>query len=854
MYGPKPIGGGTYNMFGGGSYGGAPHNAPFSRHRAGYITKRRREDDYEGTPYKSWTKHAPRGYGYIAIDPSSLHNNKITPSMIDPQYPAGQDWHTTYGYDYKTADPSQRQNRDRDGYYGNGTYVSAALGFLKGRAGPALRGAIRGGIAGANTDDGLGGILRGALGGAATGLITGAGTYAGGGSGAHVNSLFASSKKKINMVPIQQQDGDMLRLSDTEEIMTVYGNPIEYATPEDQVAGKGRVKDLQQVMIDITPGNNLHFPKLSKLVPNWSEYHMLQCIFIFESTIPQNLETKELNYGEIIMATQHDYDAQEWTHIDQMKDHHNSTCGRIEVLNRKPFLHGVECDAKKLPGDGHKRIRLGGILDSNRKDYDQGRFYFNLQGTPESLAGKPIGKLKMYYTLVLRNRNDTGHKGQDIKETHLIKDMGVTGALVGGTDVDSNGLPSDFTGVVPTSSYARGHQGLELLFKDFDTTADKILGSSVPVKVTSYGHPARGHTTPDIDLHDYNKFPANAKDIVWPSIIPTHSVTVDGVPTPKPFPCIAAGGSSGLDGVAINYMPVSTYTNAQWGDTQLRKWEFGYNFAPVQIEFPQTLTGNYEITITMEGVFGPHGAGPTSTPNEITGVHATTGSTTNHLIQQPWRAAWSPFDEGQDYDNALSKATEHMFYPTDITELPIQLPEGSSWTISPGGIGNLFTQNMAGMATDNGIVGGLPKHGMRHLYPIVTGNVALNRDLMVSGTGTPYQPYGLGDPSRRDDLKQTSFRFDSGPRRITYTCHVHLSRATQHQGTNRILLKIPVCPSVPNSESNRWMAENLRVNSAAVRVTQYNAHSNLGNGGQPVVDPQNVLTTKYSPNVSAIWT
>lgn len=575
---------------------------------------------------------------------------------------------------------------------------------------------------------------------------------------------------------------------------------------------------------------------------------MLQCIFIYESTIPQNLETKELNYGEIIMATQHDYDAQEWTHIDQMKDHHNSTCGRIEVLNRKPFLHGVECDAKKLPGDGHKRIRLGGILDINRKDYDQGRFYFNVQGTPESLAGKPIGKLKMYYTLVLRNRNDTGHKGQDIKETHLIKDMGVHGLRMSGDTLNEQGLPADFTGVVPSSSYARGHQGLELLFKDFSTTADKLLGSSVPITVNSYGHPARGHSTPDIDLYDYNKFPANAKDIVWPSIIPTHSVTEDGVAITKPFPCIAAGPQSGLDGVAINYMPVSGYVDGTYGDTTVRQWDFGYNFAPVQIEFPQTLTGNYEITITLEGCFGPHGAGPTSTPNYMNGTNEA-----GEFTEQPWRVPWGIYSQGLDYDNILSRATEHMFYPTDITEFPVQLPEDSTWNNNPPG-NHAGNQNIAGMSTDNNIVGGLPKHGMRHLYPIVTGNVALNRDILMSGTGSPYQPYGQADPSLRDDLKQTSFRFDSGPRRITYTCHVHLSRATQHQGTNRILIKIPVCPSVPNADSNRWMKENLKVHSASVRCTQYNAHSNLGEGGQPVVDTQNVVTTKYSPNVHAVWT
>jgi len=738
-----------------------------------------------------------------------------------------------YGGSYRDATAAQQANRLADGMYGQGGYFGDLWAGIKRNSGPIIRGGLRGTVQ--NLHRGKYGAALGGLRGAIIGGITGQGAYK--------NQLFVDSQSSMTKEIIKKQDGDMLRIQDEEVVATIYGNSMEYQNSAAMAAGNGRVKPVEFYNIDITPGNFEHFPKLASMITNWSEYHMVQCVMIYRTIIPRNYEVNELSYGDVAMATQMNYDAPEWTHVDQLKDHHNSTCGRIEPSGADTFYHGVECDWSKLPGDGHKRIRLGGVLDSQKADYDIGRFKMCVQGTPESLVDKPIGQLSMYYNIILRNQNNVGTKGNDVNQTTYIKDY--SGLRYDGTvhaiplvcaDNAEAGLTPTMNCFLPEHcENTRGNKELELLFKEYSETADKTVGSSIGVKIDSYGHPMRGHTNPILELHDFNTLPANAKDQDWPEVLPLYALpqpVSEGAPFPVapgptnsknvPFP-VYNDPAGPLHYTAINAFPAVDYpadAGSKWGD---------YIFSPICIEFPQTLTGNFEIEVCLEGQFKPKWDTSSAT----------------HPYHRPFN--------GATHFGALLVA------PSDIGQFPMQettheKPDEEAKGADDEGTPLTLISEMSALAAL-----GKNKGGMRHLYPVVCGNVDLNKDILMSGTGSPYGPFGRGDDDARGDLKQTSYRFDVSARRMTYTVHVHLSRATRQQGRNLVLLKIPTGLQVTNewssaaADNQKLRDGGMAVYSSSVSVKQYNAHGYLGKSGQQVVNSLNEIIQQYNPDNGKTW-
>jgi len=99
------------------------------------------------------------------------------------------------------------------------------------------------------------------------------------------------------------------------------------------------------------------------------------------------------------------------------------------------LAHGVEADPGKIVGDGHKFVRLGGLLATDdQRDYDHCTFSLAQSNIPAELAAKEIGCLYVAYTVKLMKPKLHANRGLAIKTFRAISSPGlaVTGTATVG--------------------------------------------------------------------------------------------------------------------------------------------------------------------------------------------------------------------------------------------------------------------------------------------------------------------------------------------------------------------------------------------------------------------------------------
>ena len=166
-----------------------------------------------------------------------------------------------------------------------------------------------------------------------------------------------------------------------------------------------------QDVFTVSPGIEKTFPWLSQIAANYEEYELMQCVFEYDghSLVGIN-DTLEVQ-GSLCMATQMNVKDKAFRDRHEMERFpHASKCAQHGSM-----AHGVECDPRKITGDGHRYIRMGGLAkDEDPRDFDHAKFTLGQYNTPTELFGKEIGQLFVFYTVKLIKPKISSGRGDAI--------------------------------------------------------------------------------------------------------------------------------------------------------------------------------------------------------------------------------------------------------------------------------------------------------------------------------------------------------------------------------------------------------------------------------------------------------
>jgi hypothetical protein len=166
-----------------------------------------------------------------------------------------------------------------------------------------------------------------------------------------------------------------------------------------------------QDVFTVSPGIEKTFPWLSQIAANYEEYELMQCVFEYDghSLVGIN-DTLEVQ-GSLCMATQMNVKDKAFRDRHEMERFpHASKCAQHGSM-----AHGVECDPRKITGDGHRYIRMGGLAkDEDARDFDHAKFTLGQYNTPTELFGKEIGQLFVFYTVKLIKPKISSGRGDAI--------------------------------------------------------------------------------------------------------------------------------------------------------------------------------------------------------------------------------------------------------------------------------------------------------------------------------------------------------------------------------------------------------------------------------------------------------
>jgi len=166
-----------------------------------------------------------------------------------------------------------------------------------------------------------------------------------------------------------------------------------------------------QDVFTVSPGIEKTFPWLSQIAANYEEYEMVQCVFEYDGHSLVGINDALEVQGSLIMATQMNVKDKPFRDRHEMERFpHASKCAQHGSM-----AHGVECDPRKIQGDGHRYIRMGGLTkDEDARDFDHAKFSIGQFNTPAELTGKEIGQLFVYYTVKLMKPKISSGRGDAI--------------------------------------------------------------------------------------------------------------------------------------------------------------------------------------------------------------------------------------------------------------------------------------------------------------------------------------------------------------------------------------------------------------------------------------------------------
>lgn len=351
------------------------------------------------------------------------------------------------GKTWRSATKTQQMNRKRLGYYGRGKYgvLGAASNYIG-------RGAYR------NQTSYRRNPFEQPT---ANGLISG------------------GADTMPRMQHINDETGSLM-VSHRERLMDVFA-------PSDS--------GFHQDVFTVSPGIEKTFPWLSQIAANYEEYELMQCVFEYDghSLVGIN-DTLEVQ-GSLIMATQMNVKDKPFRDRHEMERFpHASKCAQHGSM-----VHGVECDPRKIQGDGHRYIRMGGLTkDEDARDFDHAKFTIGQYNTPTELANKEIGQLFVYYTVKLMKPKISSGRGDAISTFRAFCENPDAGRAFGklGNDAGqtiTNGMQIAARNSLPlTPTYgapAANAQGVMVFTpsNDLTLTFDPYVSGTFRVTVT-FGH------------------------------------------------------------------------------------------------------------------------------------------------------------------------------------------------------------------------------------------------------------------------------------------------------------------------------------------------------------------------------
>lgn len=315
---------------------------------------------------RAFKLYRPRGFGYAAYGASYM--------------PRG----TAYGLrkrgaTYASATPAQRAYRKRTGWVGRGSYSSAYR--VASRIGKTSIGRLARRVAIGAIDAETGGMGSLAVTSArqfGRGMYTGRGMY----KDTSANILVAGGAGSVAGFASASDETGALTISHSEYVQDIYG--LE--------AGE----NFHLTALRLNPGLHSTFPWLSQIAANYEEYELIQLLFTFESKISDQMSGSNGQVGSIIMFTDYGPDSPLKTSKYTMLQGYASG----DALLTNNLVHGVECDPRKLHGDGHKYIRTR-AMEGSLNDYDLGILQLGVSGTPTTLQNQIVGQLHVSYTVKL---------------------------------------------------------------------------------------------------------------------------------------------------------------------------------------------------------------------------------------------------------------------------------------------------------------------------------------------------------------------------------------------------------------------------------------------------------------------
>lgn len=318
------------------------------------------------------------------------------------------------GKTWRSATKTQKTNRKRLGYYGRGSYTGKFRDAYNFVTSPSFVHGVQKGVGVVADMSAMAApFIAGASGGT---LAPEAAAFAGAtnalsgyiGRGAYRNQtsyrrnpfesnelISGGTSSMPRMNHINDETGSLL-VTHRERLMDVFA-------PSNS--------GFHQDVFTVSPGIEKTFPWLSQIAANYEEYEMVQCVFEYDghSLVGIN-DTLEVQ-GSLIMATQMNVKDKPFRDRHEMERFpHASKCAQHGSM-----AHGVECDPRKIQGDGHRYIRMGGLTkDEDARDFDHAKFTIGQYNTPTELAGKEIGQLFVYYTVKLMKPKISSGRGDAI--------------------------------------------------------------------------------------------------------------------------------------------------------------------------------------------------------------------------------------------------------------------------------------------------------------------------------------------------------------------------------------------------------------------------------------------------------
>jgi len=315
------------------------------------------------------------------------------------------------------------------------------------------------------------------------GMYTGSGIYTGSGeyAGPDTNGLIASSKSTMDVVPLFADDSDQgICVTRREYVSEIYGPPLNSAGIPEPFA-------LQSFAIN--PGLEKTFPWLSQIAANYDEYTMNQLIFTFKSTTTESGNTSNGQVGTVIMATNYNAAASNFTDKFTMMQYDKANSSRLT----ESLQHGVECDPALLSGSHGEYVRTNPVVSNqDLKTYDHGKFQIALANVPLGFQNQSLGELWVTYNVTLRKPKFFTGKGLAIsKDIYLSYPTGSeTNALPFGTDYlrgqqNNIGCALTFANNQVIVTFPAGYSGYLRILLAMEGTNINPNSASTPIAITS---------------------------------------------------------------------------------------------------------------------------------------------------------------------------------------------------------------------------------------------------------------------------------------------------------------------------------------------------------------------------------